>query len=99
MNDTIYRQDAMEAVWKPQVKPNELIFDALKRAIESEINNLPSANEVQGEWKYQFRDSENEEYRCSLCDYPQCYKSNYCPFCGAKMFAKDINAPSKKRSG
>jgi hypothetical protein len=43
MRDTIYRDDAIEAVWKPQVKPNELIFDALKRAIESEINNLPSA--------------------------------------------------------
>jgi hypothetical protein len=49
MKDTIYRDEAMEAVWKPQVKPNELIFDALKRAIESEINNLPSADRPQ-EW-------------------------------------------------
>ena len=47
MNDLIRREDAMEAVWKPQVKPNELIFDALKRAIESEINNLPSADRPQ----------------------------------------------------
>jgi hypothetical protein len=44
MKDTIYREDAIKAVWKPQVKPNELIFDALKTAIESEINNVPSAD-------------------------------------------------------
>ena len=50
MNDTIYRRDAIQAVWKPQVKPNELIFDALKTAIESEINNVPSAHSLQGEW-------------------------------------------------
>ena len=49
MNDLIRREDAIEAVWKPQVRPNELIFDALKRAIESEINNLPSADIPQGD--------------------------------------------------
>ena len=47
-DDLIRRSDAIEAVWKPQVKPNELIFDALKRAIESEINNLPSADRPKG---------------------------------------------------
>ena len=49
MSDLIRREDAIEAVWKPQVKPNELIFDALKTAIESEINNVPSADTPQGE--------------------------------------------------
>ena len=48
MSDLIRREDAIEAVWKPQVKPNELIFDALKTAIESEINNVPSADRPQG---------------------------------------------------
>lgn len=47
MSDLIKRSDAIEAVWKPQVKPNELIFDALKTAIESEINNVPSADRPQ----------------------------------------------------
>lgn len=49
MNDLIKREDAIKAVWKPQVKPNELIFDALKKAIESEINNVPSEDRPQGE--------------------------------------------------
>ena len=43
MDRLIKMSDAIEAVWKPQVKPNELIFDALKQAIESEIRNCPTA--------------------------------------------------------
>ena len=42
MDRLIKESDAIEAVWKPQVKPNELIFDALKQAIESEIRNCPT---------------------------------------------------------
>lgn len=41
-----------------------------------------------GKWIYQFRDSENEEYRCSECDYPTMVKHNYCPNCGADMRGK-----------
>lgn len=59
--DTIYREDAIKAVWKPQVKPNELIFDALKTAIESEINNVPSADRPQG-------DSVNRRYLLAEID-------------------------------
>ena len=47
MDRLIKLSDAIEAVWKPQVKPNELIFDALKQAIESEIRNCPTAEAVQ----------------------------------------------------
>lgn len=49
MDRLIKLSDAIEAVWKPQVKPNELIFDALKQAIESEIRNCPTADRLQGD--------------------------------------------------
>ena len=40
--------------------------------------------------------------KCSICDWEShmheddVYGMPYCPNCGARMFAKDINAPSKK---
>ena len=49
-------------------------------------------NEVkskQGKWIYQFRDSENEEYRCSECNYPTTVKHNFCPNCGTIMKGVD----------
>ena len=50
----------------------------------------------QGEW------IEHPQYGTIQCD--QCtvvynralYPKNYCPYCGARMFAKDINVPNKK---
>ena len=43
MSDLISREDAIKAAWKPKVTPGGEIFDALKRAIQSEIENIPSA--------------------------------------------------------
>lgn len=43
MSDLITRQSAIEAVWKPKVKPEAEIFNALKMAIQSEIEQVPSA--------------------------------------------------------
>ena len=43
MSDLITRQSAIEAVWKPKVKPEAEIFNALKMAIQSEIEHVPSA--------------------------------------------------------
>lgn len=88
--DTIYRADAIGAInyWFER--------NSMPQIGEGILYGIPSADKQQGEWKYQFRDSENEEYRCSLCNYPQCYKSNYCPSCGARMFAKGINVPDKE---
>ena len=82
MNDLIRREDAMEAVWKPQVKPNELIFDALKRAIESEINNLPSAERPQGEW---IPATWHDEY------YPERLKKHKCSVCGKRASTILVN--------
>ena len=42
-----------------------------------------------GEWIYKFRDSGNEEYKCSKCGYPEAYAPNFCPNCGADMRGAD----------
>ena len=41
MSDLIPRDKAIECVWKPKVKPDAEIFNALKMAIQSEIEQLP----------------------------------------------------------
>ena len=41
-NDLISREAAMDCCFKPQVRPNEEIFNALKMAIRSEISTVPS---------------------------------------------------------
>ena len=38
-----------------------------------------------GTWKYILRDSENEEYRCSICNNPVSNPTKFCCDCGAKM--------------
>lgn len=70
-----------------------------------------SADRLQGEWLIGNRPLEGKFrlYRCSVCGYEPFYKGEpitptnmtllYCPNCGARMFAKDINAPSKKGVG
>lgn len=86
-DDLIKRSDAIKAVWEPQVKPNELIFDALKTAIESGINNVPSADEPQGEWEiYVISPFDGEDCRCPKCGETGCVPSwNYCPNCGIRL--------------
>ena len=98
-NDVIYRSDAIKAVWKPIVYPNAVIFDALKRAIESEISNIPSAQpeRKKGKWIYGEHDvAMCDGYRCNRCGFfvPWDYEHkfidfindyHYCPNCGAYM--------------
>lgn len=50
----ISREAAIDAIWKPEVRPNALIFDALRRACEEEVKHIPSADVVEvvrGEWE------------------------------------------------
>lgn len=46
MYDLISRTAAMDCCFKPQVRPNAEIFNALKMAISSEISALPSVPAV-----------------------------------------------------
>lgn len=50
-----------------------------------EIAKLYIESQRPAEWIYILRDSENDEYRCSNCDYPQGYNPSYCPNCGRRM--------------
>lgn len=50
-----------------------------------EIAKLYIESQRPAEWIYILRDSENDEYRCSNCDYPQGYNPFYCPNCGRRM--------------
>ena len=43
-SDLIRRDDAVSCAWKPQVKPDAEIFNALKRAIQSEIEHVPAVD-------------------------------------------------------
>lgn len=47
MADYISREAAIDAIWKPEVRPNALIFDALRRACEEEVKHIPSADVVE----------------------------------------------------
>ena len=100
MTDLIKRSDAIEAIRK---LPNAGIkWYVSAEAVFDVLLTIPSADRPQGEWILEC-DAEGEGdnlYRCSECgqgygcqeyDLP-----NYCPNCGAKMFAKGINVPNKK---
>jgi len=53
----------------------------------------------QGEWIHDYHFGlALPEHKCSVCgewEYSDT-ESNYCPHCGARMFAKDTNVPNKK---
>lgn len=106
MRDTIYRDEVVEVVkkWFEKIRLNpDTLIDG--------IVSLPSADRLQGEWLIGNRPLEGKFrlYRCSVCGYEPFYKGEpitptnmtllYCPNCGARMFAKDINVPSKKGVG
>lgn len=87
MSDLIEREEAIKAVWKPKVNPNDLIFDALKTAIESKINDIPSAERKGRNLLAEYPSL----FECSECG-TSCHDTipwdcniNYCPNCGAKM--------------
>lgn len=58
------------------------------------------ADRPQGEWINHFDDlfPEDSTIECSVCHehQPMGIDENYCPNCGARMFAKDTNVPNKK---
>ena len=71
----------------------ELLQDAYEQGL---------ADRPQGEWEDTGKDPNHSHpltaiwYRCSECGDGTNTKTNYCPNCGARMFAKDTNVPNKK---
>ena len=47
--------------------------------------------EAEEDWRQQIA-----FWRCSECGHATSTMYNFCPNCGARMFAKDINVPNKK---
>lgn len=108
-DDTIKRSDAIKVV--RHISMELVDADTRQKLIEA----LPSADRPQGEWKEKttFHNADDnpiiEEWqsaRCSVCGKyhttPYLYyfnDYNYCPNCGAKMFAKDTNVSNKKGAG
>ena len=57
----------------------------LKPLPHTRVSQIQSIEPKLGRWIYQFRDSENEEYRCSECNYIGDNGWAFCPHCGAYM--------------
>lgn len=98
MTDYISREAAIDAIWKPEVRPNDLIFDALRRACEEEVKHIPAADVrpvVRGKWIDRPLDNFRKfESKCSVCgwsgvsnydSYVDIFDFNFCPSCGADM--------------
>ena len=92
MSDRLLKEsDVLKAIDKriealskdPEFVRKNGIIDVV--GVKKYILAIPSVDRPKGEWIYQFRDSENEEYRCSKCGFPQGDKSNFCLNCGADM--------------
>jgi len=101
--DLIKREDAIKALRLEY--PMMPMFKNLReewaiktegfRKAEEVIMSIPSADRPQGKWKHE---SDCGITKCKKCGWSieECIDWNYCPNCGARMFAKDINVPNKK---
>lgn len=90
MADYISREAAIDAIWKPEVRPNDLIFDALRRACEEEVKHISPADVkpvVRGKWKHDGSDWKNR-FICDQCGYKwffEAEEAHFCPNCGCAM--------------
>lgn len=78
------------AIEKPKVTPGGVIFDALKKACQEEVRNLPAADVVEvrhGHWTKCREGLSSFSAKCSECTKRTLsyFHYNYCPNCGAKM--------------
>lgn len=83
--DYISREAAIDAIWKPEVRPNDLIFDALRRACEEEVKHIPAAD-VRPVRKGHYIIDDMGDSSCSECGerYLDVTK-RFCPECGAEI--------------
>ena len=99
MRDTIYREDAIEAVksTKPIVRSTErnwgkMIAEQHSKELVKALKSLPSAEAVQGEWIYNPKDAIELMFakpKCSECGFESSDGGNFCPNCGADMRGED----------
>jgi DNA-directed RNA polymerase subunit RPC12/RpoP len=95
---------AIMAIEKPKVTPGGGIFDALKKACQEEVRNLPAADVVEVKYcDFNLEDERRREsvYKCSACGNYLTVRANtlnagrgdlnYCPFCGRKVKHRGIN--------
>ena len=85
MKDTIYREDAIEAI-KGNSYANDDYIEINGYGAINDISALPSADRPQGKWI-----DDGFAHRCSICGKQgvgiEYY--NYCPSCGARMKGAD----------
>lgn len=103
-DDLIKRKDAIKAFTFnskgeriPFVDCDNFPVEFPLRYIVDTLVALLPADRPQGEW-IAGRVGHGPGYTCSLCNYGVAPWNNtpYCPNCGARMFAKDINVPNKE---
>ena len=99
-DDLIKRSDAIKAVNREKsdwnCDYNVPIDNCIKR-----LNKVKSADRPQGR---NLLEEYPSLFECSVCGascddtYPWDCDIKFCPNCGAKMFAKDINVPNKPQT-
>ncbi len=91
-NDTIYREDALNSIYKLKktvTKQDVLSYcDGLFDALES-IQDLPSADRPKGEWIDRSGGIEGAWNYCSVCGEQAIDLYDFCPNCGADMREKE----------
>ena len=78
--------------FKDECDVNTSIKQAFEKGFRIGVKKGASTDRPQGEWIPNSPSTGN----CSECCADGNLKDNYCSNCGARMFAKDINAPNKK---
>lgn len=94
MKDTIYREDAINSIYKLKktvIKHDVLSYrDGLSDTLEI-VQDLPSANRPQGEWID--IGTISHSYKCSVCKCPRrdnrVGHTKFCNACGARMKGAD----------
>jgi hypothetical protein len=95
MSDLIKKEEAKEAVCKGCLKDWGICQHHWDCPMLTNLEMLPSAGRPQGEWE---TIGKNHIYkRCPFCKRVRAFTdTRFCDWCGARMFAKDINVPNKK---
>jgi hypothetical protein len=95
--DAIEELEAKKKELHGRIEDKELQIDMLtadNTNYEIAIDELKAQLPKRGEWEL-IDGAEPMRWGCSRCKYLSWETSNYCPRCGAKMFASDINVLNK----